>query len=416
MKTLYFNRQTLKGSLSGFSNADIAIEVDDDCYNVKKTISEYDKDIQKVNENGEPLYLKNVYETVTKETILGYEKTTEVTDTPCIETVWKTNKDGFKLYRQGVYNEDGEFTGEYEEVVNHMQVFSYKEEYYYETTDIVIGQDEEGNNIYEQIKHTYEVPDKYEYNEPIYIDVHIEDEEGNKLYLKPIKETWEEEIISETVETTDKIQVFSYKKEEVTKTISVMVSECNHVCDETCEGECKHDCDEFCEPVFEEKQVTEVVQVPDEFEENEPIMIPVYKEVEVDIFSKPEEFEISDVLLVKYEQDLAETKYNYILADMFINDMDIDFDYEEHAANTGAFVCCIHPQGKVQLKELALEAPARIFELLNSEIPEGINIYINDYKLNNNKVMLPTNTETCVIRFENTTDKYLDVRSYCIAY
>ena len=59
---------------------------------------------------------------------------------------------------------------------------------------------------------------------------------------------------------------------------------------------------------------------------------------------------------------------------------------------------------------------SRIFELLNSEIPEGINIYINDYKLNNNKVMLPTNTETCVIRFENTTDKYLDVRSYCIAY
>lgn len=416
MKTLYFNRQTLKGSLSRFSNADIAIEVDDDCYNVKKTISEYDKDIQKVNENGEPLYLKNVYETVTKETILGYEKTTEVTDTPCIETVWKTNKDGFKLYHQKMYNEDGEVLSEYKEVTNHMQVFSYKEEYYYETTDIVIGQDEEGNNIYKQIKHTYEVPDEYEYNEPIYIDVHIEDEEGNKLYLKPIKETWEEEIISETVETTDKIQVFSYKKEEVTKTISVMVSECNHVCDETCEGECKHDCDEFCEPVFEEKQVTEVVQVPDEFEENEPIMIPVYKEVEVDIFSRPEEFEISDVLLVKYEQDLAETKYNYILADMFINDEDIDFDYEEHAANTGAFVCCIHPQGKVQLKELALEAPARIFELLNSEIPEGINIYINDYKLNNNKVMLPTNTETCVIRFENTTDKYLDVRSYCIAY
>ena len=112
---------------------------------------------------------------------------------------------------------------------------------------------------------------------------------------------------------------------------------------------------------------------------------------------------------------IAQT-YKQELEKVVINDEDIDFDYEEHAANTGAFVCCIHPQGKVQLKELALEAPARIFELLNSEIPEGINIYINDYKLNNNKVMLPTNTETCVIRFENTTDKYLDVRSYCIAY
>ena len=76
----------------------------------------------------------------------------------------------------------------------------------------------------------------------------------------------------------------------------------------------------------------------------------------------------------------------------------------------------IHPQGKVKLKALPLEEPARIFELLNSEIPEGINIYINDMKLNNNRVMLPANTDSCVVKFENTTNKYLDVKSYCIAY
>lgn len=416
MRYLYFDRQSLKGKLSKSSHADIEIEVSDDI-NVKKVISEYDKDIQKVNENNEPLYLQNVYETVVKENILGYEQTTEVTDTPYIRNEWKTNEDGFKVYSQRVYDEDGEFTGEYIEVLNHMNVFDYKEESWFEPTDKVVGEDEEGNLIYEHIEHKYEVPNNFEYNEPIYVDVHVEDEEGNKIYLKAIKEViGEEKVIIETIETTDPIQVFSYKEEEVTKTVMEMISSCNHVCDETCGDECAHVCDEFCEPVFKENQVTEVVQVPDEFEENEPIMIPTYRDAEVDIFSRPEEFEITDVLLVKYEQELAESKYNYILADMFINDMDIDFDYEEHAANTGAFVCCIHPKGKVQLKELILEAPARIFELLNSEIPEGINVYINNCKLNNNKVMLPTNVESCVIRFENTTDKYLDIKSYCIAY
>lgn len=416
MRTLYFDRQTLKGSFFRASNADIAIEVDDDCCNIKKTINEYEKDIHKVNEDGQPLYFQNMYETITKENIVGYEQTTEVTDTPCVETVWKTNKQGFKLYRQNIYNKDGSVSKKFREVTDHMQVFSYKEEPHCIVTDTVIGEDEEGNNIYEQIECIYKVPDKYEYNEPIYIDIHIKDEDGNKLYLKPIKETWEETIISEMIETTAEIQVFSYKEEEVTKTVSVIVAECNHVCDEYCNDKCTHTCDEYCEPIFEDKEITEMIQVPDEYEENIPVMIPLYKEVEVDILSRVEEFTIIELLEFIYQRELLDKKYNHILADMFINEDDVDFEYEEHSANTGAFVCSLLPKGKAQLKELELETKAKTFEIIMSEIPTGIDVYVNDVKFINNKAMLPSNVDSCVIRFENTTDKPLDIKSYCIAY
>lgn len=416
MRILYFDRQTLRGSFFRTSNADIAIEVDDDCCNIKKIINEYEKDIHKVNGDGQPLYLQNVYKTITKESIVGYEKTTEVTDTPCIETIWKTNKQGFKLYHQKMYNKDSSVSSKYREVTNHMNVFSYKKESYFETTDVVIGEDEEGNSIYEQIEYTYEVPDKYEYNEPIYIDAHITNEEGDKLYLKPIVETWEEKVVSEVIETTSEIQVFSYKEEEVTKTVSVVVSECKHVCDEHCNDKCTHTCDEYCEPIFEDKEITEIIQVPDEYEENVPVMIPLYKEVEVDILSRVEEFTIIELLEFIYQRELLDKKYNHILADMFINEDDIDFEYEEHSANTGAFVCSLLPKGKVQLKELELETKAKTFEIIMSEIPTGIDVYVNDVKFVNNKAILPSNVDSCVIRFENTTDKPLDIKSYCIAY
>ena len=416
MKTLYFDRQTLKGSFARVGNADIAIEVDDDCCNVKKIINKYEKDIHKVNEDGQPLYLQNVYEIITKENVVGYEQTTEVTDTPCIETVWKTNKQGFKLYRQNIYNKDGSVSKKFREVTNHMHVFSYKKESYFEITDIVIGEDEEGNSVYEQIEYVYEVPDKYEYNKPIYVDVHIKDEDGNKLYLKPVVEIVQEEIVSDVIETTAEIQVFSYKEEEITRTVSVVTAECNHVCDEHCNDECKHICDEYCEPIFEDKEISEIVQVPDKYEANTPVMIPIYKEVEVDILSRVEEFTIIELLEFIYQRELLDKKYNYILADMFINEDDIDFEYEEHSANTGAFVCSLLPKGKVQLKELELETKAKTFEIILSEIPTGIDVYVNDVKFVNNKAILPSNADSCVIRFENTTDKPLDIKSYCIAY
>lgn len=416
MQTLYFNRQTLKGSFFRTSNADIAIEVDNDCCNIKKTINEYEKDIHKVNEDGQPLYFQNVYETVVKENIVGHEQTTEVTDTPCIETVWKTNKQGLKLYRQKMYNKDGTISKKYREVTNHMHVFSYKKESYFETTDIVIGEDEEGNTIYEQIEHTYEVPNEYEYNEPIYIDIHVKDKDGNKLYLKPIVETWEEKVVSEIIETTAEMQVFSHKDEEVIRMIPVVTTECNHTCDELCDDQCKHTCGEDCKPLLKYKEVVEVIQIPDEYEDNIPVMIPVYKEVEVDMLSRVEEFTIIELLEFMYQRELLDKKYNYILADMFINEDDVDFEYEEHSANTGAFVCSLLPKGKVQLKELELETKAKTFEIIMSEIPTGIDVYVNDVKFVNNKAMLSSNVDSCVIRFENTTDKPLDIKSYCIAY
>lgn len=426
MRTLYFDRNTLKGKLIKSNALDIEINVDDDC-NVTKVISEYDKDIQKLDSNGNPLYIKNIYGMVQKEEIIGTEITTEVTDTPYIKNVWKTNEGGFKLYLKKIYGEDGEPTGETEEVTDFMNIFTWKEEIYYETTEKIIGKDIDGNPIYdyEKIPHTYSVPDKYEYNEPIYIDFHMEDKEGNKLYIKEVKNIWEEEEVVSTEETTEPIQVFSYKEEEIVIPVKEFIS-CDHICDENCvelsdedatsPARCQHEHSELCNPIYEEKEVIQVINVPDEFEENKPVMIPSYKDVTIDIFSRPEKFEVTEILSFIYEQELADKEYEYILADMFINEDDIDFDYDKHSANTGAFTCCLHPNGKVRLKQLTLEKPARVFEMINSEIPEGIDIYINNVKFVGKKLILPKETQKCTIRFENTTEKYLDIKSYCIAY
>lgn len=415
MKTLYFDRKTLKGRKNKVCYLDIKKQVSDDC-NISKTISKYTGDIQKKDENGNLIHLKNIYETVNISEIVGTEITTEVTDTPYMEhDVWKVNEEGFKLYSQLIYGEDGLPTGETQEVTNCIQVLNWRDEVCYEPTDEIIGEDEEGNPIYKQVKNTYSVPDKYEYNVPIHISVHKEDEDGNKLYIKNIIENREEKRVKETIETTEKIQVFSYIEDLVSRVETKFIS-CDHECDELCVEGCIHEHSEFCNPIYEDEEIIEIIEVPNDYEENEPCMIPSYKDVIVDLFSNPEEFTIIEVLSHIYEQELANGNYEYILADMFINENDIDFEYQEHSANTGAFVCCLHPNGKVRLKEFLLEKPAKVFELLDSEIPNGIKMFINDVEITGKKVMLPVEVESCIIRFENTTDKYLDIKSYCIAY
>lgn len=415
MKTLYFNRQSLKGSLSMSNHSDISIQVNDDIQ-LSKTIQEYDKDIQKINEENQPIYLQNVYEEIIKENILGYEKVTEVTDSPCIESVWKTNQEGFKLYYQNVYDENHEHIIEVTEVTNHMQIFSYREEIYYETTDEIIGKDELGNNLYKVIPQSYQVPDKFEYNRPIFIDKHIEDEDGNKLYLKPIKETWTEIEVTNQIETTESIHVISYREETVIEQIKVMISECDHICGESCGDGCIHECGENCQPVFETQEVEKVIQVPDKIEENEPLMIPSYKDTTVNILSRPEEFDITEVLEVIYSEKMLKYNYSNIIVDMFINEDDIDFTYEEHSANTGAFVLTLLPMGKAKLKSIELETPASKFELLENNIHKDIDVYINNVKFVEGIAILPHPASRCTLRFENKSNKLLDIQSYSILY
>lgn len=414
MRTLYFDRLTLKGQ-SFKSNTSVELEVSNDI-SLSKSIEEYDKDIQKTDDNGNLLYLKNNYENIVHENIIGYDETTVVTDIPLTKSVWKTNEEGFKLYKQVIYNEEGFPTSEFIEVTNHINVLTWREETYYEPTDNIIGHDEYGNNIYEQVPHTHQVPDRYEYNTPIYVDEQDTDVDGNKLYLKPIVESWEEKVISSTTETTEQIQVFTYKDEEITKTIQEKVSDCNHICDELCGDGCIHECGETCEPVYETKTITEIIQVPDEYEENQPCMIPTYKSVQVDIFSRPEEFSITKLLEVIYAEKMQKYDYSNIITDMFINEDDIDFTYDEHSANTGAFILTLLPQGKVKLKPIELEEPARKFELLESEIPSDIDIYINNVKFVDGIALLTHPASVCTLRFENKSNKSLDIKSYAIMY
>lgn len=416
MKTIYFDRQTLKGIRSMSNHMDIPIHVNDDI-NLTKTIQEYDRDIQKLNQENQPIYLQNVYEEVINETIIGYEKVTEVTDTPCIEKVWKTNEEGFRLYYQNVYDENHEYIIDVIEVTNHMQIFSYKDNIYYdESNDANDEQVEKDNTDYIVEPQKYQIPDKFEYNTPIYIDKHIEDENGNKLYIKPIKETRVDIEVTKQIETTEPIQVFTYRAEINIERIKVMVSECNHICDEECGDGCIHVCGETCEPIFEIQEIENIIQVPDKYEENEPLMIPTYKDITVDIFSRPEEFDITEVLEAIYSEKMMKYNYSNIIADMFINEDDIDFTYKDHSANTGAFILTLLPMGKVKLKSIELESPASKFELLENNIPKDIDIYINNVKFVDGIAILPRKASKCTLRFENKSNKLLDVKSYAIMY
>ena len=78
MRTLYFDRLTLKGQ-NFKSHTSVGLQVSDNL-SLSKSIKEYDKDIQKTDENGKLLYLQNNYETIVHEDIVGYEETIKVTD------------------------------------------------------------------------------------------------------------------------------------------------------------------------------------------------------------------------------------------------------------------------------------------------------------------------------------------------
>lgn len=376
MRTLYFDRLTLKGQ-NFKSHTTVDLQVSDNL-SLSKSIKEYDKDVQKTDENGELLYLQNNYETIVREDIAGYEETIKVTDTPVMEHVQKVNNNNQYLYLETVYSEEGEIS-----------------------------------NIIETINAYSESGVQ---NQPIMVDQQKKSPHGDLLYLTPILNRWKEEVLVSTQETTEPIHVFTYRAEINIERVKVMVSECNHICDEDCGDGCIHVCDETCQPLFEIQEIEKIIQVPDKYEENEPLMIPTYKDITVDIFSRPEEFDITEVLEVIYSEKMMKYNYSNVIADMFINEDDIDFTYKEHSANTGAFILTLLPMGKVKLKPIELETPASKFEILENNIPKDIDIYINNVKFVDGIAILPRKASKCTLRFENKSNKLLDVKSYAIMY
>ncbi|ALB46202.1 hypothetical protein [Clostridium beijerinckii] len=154
--------------------------------------------------------------------------------------------------------------------------------------------------------------------------------------------------------------------------------------------------------------------------DNTPIMIPKLTKKLITFAQDPTAFEVEEILQAKYKSLLEDTthdyiSHDYILADIFLNEEDIDLTDKDHAANTGVAIMQLLPIGQAKTKTITLEAAVSSFELLELE-SAGVDVYINDVKFVNNKAVLSAVTSEVVIKFKNTANKAVDVKSYAIAY
>ena len=157
MKNLYFNPETLEGTSNTRHSLVLPVEED---FNLDKIINIPTGKTQKLDENGEKIYLKECFRKEKIQILVCYEETTEVTDLPLMETIQKTNVSGEFLYLELL--EDGDS---------------------FETTKPV-------NELGEK-------------NEPILEEVQRKTLKGLPLYSKPIYEEYEYDVLDHTEETTE---------------------------------------------------------------------------------------------------------------------------------------------------------------------------------------------------------------------
>ena len=157
MKNLYFNPETLEGTSNTSHSLVLPVEED---FNLDKIINIPTGKTQKLDENGEKIYLKECFRKEKIQILVCYEETTEVTDLPLMETIQKTNVSGEFLYLELL--EDGDR---------------------FETTKPV-------NELGEK-------------NEPILEEVQRKTLKGLPLYSKPIYEEYEYDVLDHTEETTE---------------------------------------------------------------------------------------------------------------------------------------------------------------------------------------------------------------------
>jgi hypothetical protein len=137
-------------------------------------------------------------------------------------------------------------------------------------------------------------------------------------------------------------------------------------------------------------------------------------EVSVTIQDRPDVFTATDVLEAKYSYILENSECNYIIADGLINCEDIELSNTQ--ANTGVNILQLLPKGYAETKEVKMEVSSKTFKILELDIEDGVDVYINYTKAVDNMVVLDTEVDTVIISFVNTTDKFKHVNSYVIGY
>ena len=363
---ILINRLTNKveGINSPSTPFNYVVEVDDSI-NPTKTIEEQDGEIQKTNEEGEPLYKHEIYRIETKQVLVGRDEVLEDTGVPVMIKAQKTNEEGLKLYLEPLY--------EGEEIIDYVEVTE--------------AFDEDGTP-----------------NEPIIIDVQKTSVGGRPLYYKDITEIVEEKILERVEETTDRVIITKWDT-VISKVPQVVGTET--VVDEETGEEIEVD---------KIEEVETELQVPSEQIELEPIMIPNIVSRTYDLKSNFGLFTAEDILEAKYQHILDESQKDYIIGDMFINEDDIDLEDEKHSANTGQALLELLPNGQAKTKSIELEVPTKEFKLLDFVADEGVEIYLSGKKFTNGILTLSSPISNCTIKFVNITDKPKSIKSYAIGY
>ena len=312
MKTLYFNRLTLLGEFK--TPVSLDVQVPDD-FTLTKEVDEVDKIVQKEDEEGNKIYLKEVFNVTTEEIITGYDETLTETELPCMITVQEVDEEGNKLFTENIYDEEGE--------------------------------------VIDTMTSTKPVNETGEKNAPLMKEVQKTSDSGNLVYLKPIIKVIEHKEFDHFEETTEETET--------------------------------------------------------------PCMVEVFKKVSKELISNPECFDIYEVLNEVYLNAIDKSQYDYIVADIFLNEEDLDL--EKSFANTGVGILQLPPKGYAVTKPIVLEQASKTFKVVDLEpLPTGITMYINTKKVVNGEVTLANATSKLTIKFTNTTDKYLDIKSYTILY
>lgn len=136
----------------------------------------------------------------------------------------------------------------------------------------------------------------------------------------------------------------------------------------------------------------------------------------VNFNDNPLEFSLEEIVNAKYKDILEASSNDYIIADIFLDENDLDLSDPQHSANTGYGILQLLPYGQAVTKLINLEAPTTLFNLLEFDADPDVEIHINDVKFTENKATFTESISSYTIKFLNTTNKPKMVRSYAIGY
>lgn len=146
-----------------------------------------------------------------------------------------------------------------------------------------------------------------------------------------------------------------------------------------------------------------------------PVLEFIKEKREMTLESAFEEFTLDDIVTAKYRNILEKSSCDYIIAQEFI-DQGINIKDEHHAANTGIGFIQLLPKGQAKTYLIELDEVVNTIELLLYEGDPQVELYVNDVKVENNKVSLSSKTSSITVTFKNPTDKALLINAYALGY